>query len=182
MKVTDECERLGLRAYPVKDAADVEILRMIRNVCKDGFSADNHEITQAEQAAWWDLMHERVKAWLYTATARDTDGETGLIPETIGYGLLRQTDDGRWWTSVAVVPEAAGHGYGGAITADLARRSDVTVWASARLDNPAAMRLHRESDWEETHRDERLAHFRTRPHVHLKQSLDEWSKYGWAIT
>lgn len=171
--MTPECQEKGLLAVPVKDEIDVEILRVIRNACKDGFSTDNEEITPQQQEAWWTLMSGKVKAWLYVATAST---------ETVGFGLLRQTDDGRWWSSVAVVPEAAGHGYGGAITADVVRRSDETVYATARLDNPAAMRLHREADWEETGRDDRLVHYATKPHVHMKMSLEDWGRHGWQLS
>lgn len=169
--MTPECKRLGLVARAVESEEDVEGLRLIRNACKDGFSHDNDEISMQQQAAWWVLMRDKVKAWLYWVEL-----------DVVGYGLLRQTDDGRWWTSVAVLPQHAGKGYGGAITADLVRRADEPVWATARLDNPAAMRLHREADWQETGRDERLVHYCTRPAVTMKESLEEWAKEGWVLT
>lgn len=165
--MTSECERLGLVARPITEDVDVETLRQIRNVCKDGFSFDNEEITPEDQVGWWILMRGKVKAWLYWSGA-----------EVVGYGLLRQTEDGRWWSSCAVLPGHAGKGYGGALLADLVRRTTGVVYATARLDNPAAVRLHRSADWIEHDRDERLAHFRTRPHVWHEAAMNEWRLVG----
>ncbi len=160
-----------LRAERIERLGQVELLRRIRNACRDGFSHDTHEISPIQQRTWWQAHRGRMRAWLYA------DGDT-----FVGYGLLRQTEDGRWWSSVAVLPEHNGRGYGGTITADLVRRSDEPVWATARLDNPAAIRLHREADWEWLGQDERLVHFRTRPHVHLADALAEWEREGWVIS
>lgn len=165
--VTDECGRLGLIATPVEFVTDVEMLRLIRNACKDGFSYDNAEISQQQQAAWWATMAGRIQAWLYLSDWK-----------TVGYGLVRQTDDGRWWTSVAVLPEHAGKGYGGAITADLVRRVSCAAWATARLDNPAALKLHRPEDWDELGRDDRLVTFRTKSHVYHEAAITEWRTVG----
>lgn len=167
--MTEETNRLGLTADLIEDDQDVEMLRQIRNACKDGFAHDNTEITPQAQAAWWIVSCGAVRAWLYWTV------EAGVV----GYGLLRKTDDGRWWSSVAVLPSHAGHGYGGAITADLVRHSDQPTWGTARLDNPAAMRLHRAVDWEEVERDDRLVTYRTRPHVYMAQTLEEWTREGW---
>lgn len=153
--MTPECQRLGLDADPIGSPESVELLRQIRNACKDGFSYDNAEISEQAQRAWWVVNRGKVKGWLYWR---------GM--DLVGYGLLRQTGDGRWWSSIAVLPAQVGHGYGGAITADTVRRVDVTVWGAARLDNPAALKLHRSADWVEYDRDERLAHFRTLAHVY----------------
>jgi hypothetical protein len=50
----------------------------------------------------------------------------------VGYGLLRQTEDGRWWSSVAVLPSYTGRGYGGAITALTTRTKATTARATRR--------------------------------------------------
>jgi RimJ/RimL family protein N-acetyltransferase len=173
---TEECRRLGLQALVIQTETQVEQLRLIRNTCKDGFSHDNDVITPEAQQAWWLRLklYGDVQAWLYYIIENDY----GSI---VGYGLLRR-DDSKWYSSVAVLPEYAGRGYGGAITADLVRRSDEPVYATARIDNPAACKLHREADWAETHRDDRLVYFLTRPHIHLSTSIEEWAKHGWCLT
>lgn len=169
--VSDECTMLGLQAIAIEHIGQVEALRQIRNACKDGFAHDNTQISELAQRAWWVAHKDRVKGWLYAT------------PDyvLVGYGILRQTDDGRWWSSVAVLPAHAGSGYGGAITGDLIRRIDVPVWASARVDNPAAQRLHRKSDWEELGRDDKLVHYRTLPHVY-DAVLSDWAKNGVVLT
>lgn len=165
--MTPETTKLDLHAWTVISDHDVEMLRVIRNVCREGFSHDTTIITEGAQREWWAALRGHVKAWLY------------WIPndEVIGYGLLRQTPDGRWWSSVAVLPEHEGHGYGGAITADLVRRHDGPVYGEARLDNPAAMRLHRAADWEELGRDATHVRYRTRPHIY-NEILADWSQHG----
>lgn len=155
-----------LVALPVEMRADVEALRLIRNACKDGFSHHNDMITPQAQEAWWSVSKDHVKAWLYSN-----------LGHLVGYGLVRQTDNGRWWASVAVLPELSGKGYGGAITADLIRRCEGPVYGQARLDNPAAMRLHRATDWEEIDRDDRLVTYRTLRHVH-NAIFSDWAEHG----
>lgn len=168
---TEECRRLRLTARLIETDLDVEILRQIRNACREGFSFDNSEISPEQQAKWWASMRDRFKGWLYY----DSGGVY------VGYGALRCAEDDLWYSSVAVLPEQAGRGYGGAITADVIRRVDFEVWATARLDNPAAMRLHRAVDWDEIARDNRLAHYVTKAHVY-SETYKEWSAEGWART
>lgn len=146
-------EDLEIRAEAVETLEQAYHLANIRNACREGFAHDNEPISAQRQRAWWVAMKGRIKPWIY----RD------WIGFSVGYGMLRQTEDGRWWSSVAVLPEVAGKGYGGAITADLIRRVDHVVYAEARKDNPAAMRLHRAADWEVVGEDERLMHYRSRP-------------------
>jgi GNAT superfamily N-acetyltransferase len=167
--VSEECQNLLLWASEVEAGADVECLRRLRNGTAWGFSNDNGEITRERQAEWWAEMTAAgdVKAWLYWFGT--PEGANALV----GFAVLRRTADGRWWSSVGVDGAWSGKGFGGAITADLIRRSEETVWASARVDNVAAQHLHRLSDWEETSRNNRLVWFRTRPHVHLHLAKGE---------
>lgn len=143
---------VGLWADPVRDLGDVDVMRCIRNTCRAGFAHDTSLITEAQQRAWWGDGSGKI-AYLYI-DRRDS---------VVGYGLLRQTDDGRWWSSVAVLPGHGGHGYGKAITSHIIRQSPTAVvWAEARKDNPQADRIHDRRDWEVIGEDERLWHYRTR--------------------
>lgn len=153
--LTPECQRLGLIATPIESAVDVEALRTLRNSTREGFAHDTAFISEAVQRAWWVAMRGRVRGWLYW---HEADFSMSVL---VGYGLLRMTEDGRWWTSIAVLPQHAGHGYGKAIMADTIRRHDGTVWSEARLDNIAAMKIHPAEDWLLLGQDERLARFRT---------------------
>jgi hypothetical protein len=144
----------GLTARPVLDDDDVEWLRAIRNTCRGGFSNDTSVITAPQQAAWWAANRATLVACLYA------DGKGSIV----GYGLLRQTDDGRWWSSVAVLPQHGGRGYGGAITRHIIRQSPTgVVWATARNDNPPAQRLHCAADWDVIGADDMLTYYRTHP-------------------
>ncbi len=146
-------DAVGLTCRPVVDYEDVEWLRIIRNTCRAGFASDNAVITPRQQEAWWQANQQRLVAYLY----QDSDGFV------VGYGLLRMTDDGRWWSSVATLPAYTGRGYGGAVTAHIVRHSPTgVVYAQARKDNPSACRLHHIRDWEVTSEDARLFHYRTR--------------------
>lgn len=142
--------------------ADALIMGHIRNRCAAGFSHDTGQISDDAQLAWWNSDGLYKEAWLYL-TGR------GLHP--VGYGLLRETTpDGKdgfdLVSSVAVLPEYGGRGFGKAITAHLIRSIKLytdagdNITASARLDNPAAMALHRAEDWRETGRDDRLVYYR----------------------
>lgn len=144
---------VGLTARPVADAEDVEMLRFIRNTQRAGFAHDTAPISTAAQAVWWAANAGKLVAYLYQ------QAQTFVV----GYGCLRLTDDGRWWSSVAVLPEFGGRGYGKAITAHLIRQSPVgVVWGQARKDNPPADRIHDRRDWDVVGEDERLWHYKTR--------------------
>lgn len=143
-------------------AAKLEILRQLRNACREGFAYMTEEITPEQQKAWWAANRRRVYVWLY----RDESGAW------VGFGMLRQVpkqDPDRelacWYTTVAVHPDHAGHGYGGAITRLLVRHFPyVRKIGEARKDNPAACRLHCEADWRPLpESDPRLRRFITRP-------------------
>lgn len=140
-----------LRPIPVQHYDQIERVRLIRNVTKDGFSNHNAEISEAAQITWWE--REKPLAWLYARP-------DGIV---VGFGMLRQ-DGGHWVTVVAVLPEYSGQGHGREITHDLVMRSPGQCYATARKDNPAAVKLHAESDWETiAGPDPRLVYFRTRP-------------------
>jgi GNAT superfamily N-acetyltransferase len=163
-----------LMAEPVTSDADVQMLRAIRNVCREGFAHDTEPITAEQQCQWWAAGTAKgdLQAWLYVKAPHRV---------IVGYGLLRRTEDGRWWTSVGVFPQHAGQGYGGAITCDLVERAPEPPYAQARKDNPAAVRLHRDSHWERVGEDERLVHFRARSVWPPHEAREQWAREGWAL-
>jgi GNAT superfamily N-acetyltransferase len=145
---------LMLFATPIQDMYQVERLRQIRNLTASGFSTFNGYITKDEQIAWWMANHSRIKAWLYG------DQRTNWY---VGYGLLRQDDDGNWWNSLAVLPQFHGLGYGSYITHDLLGRHDSLVYATVRRDNLPAIAMHHPSDWDTIYGpDSSLVYFRSK--------------------
>src|SRR6266852_9598119 len=95
---TSECQLLGLTARTIETPEDVESLRQVRNATAWGFSHDTSQISPEQQRGWWATMRGKVRGWLYRLPAGDV----------VGFGVLRQTDDGRWWNSVGVLPAFAG--------------------------------------------------------------------------
>lgn len=143
-----------LEAVRVVSTEQVEALREIRNLTASGFSHDTTEISPLAQRAWWVAMRGRVRAWLYFSS--------GWL---IGFGMLRQTEDGRWWNSLAVKPAFRGCGYGAAITADLLAQHDGQVYASVKRDNIPALAMHHLDQWDKIDDpEETLVFFRSKPH------------------
>lgn len=147
--------RAHLVARQVFTRADVLLMGRIRSAQAAGFSHDRAPIGDAQQLAWWDTHEDRLDAWLYD----DQDGQT------VGYGLLRQVDDGRWYSSCAVDPAHTGSGYGRVILTHLVTQWPHEVWASARNDNRAAQLLHDDLLWDTLGADNDLTYYRTRPKV-----------------
>lgn len=145
----------ALEVVPVNGPIPAQIMRTIRNACREGFSADHAVITAEQQAAWWRRIGDQCIARLY----REPFGAF------VGYGLLRPDDNGRIVSSVAVLPEYAGRGYGGAITRHIIRQTDRMVFAAALESNPAAMALHCADDWIETERHGGIVYYETRGDV-----------------
>lgn len=152
--------RPALVARPVLTDADALALGRIRDRQRAGFSADTTPIDDARQLAWWRRQRERVEAWLFA----DTDGNT------VGYGALLQQDDGRWVSSVAVLPGFEGRGYGKAITTWTVLSVEHAVYARARLDNPPARKLHDDLIWQLVTADNDNEYYVTRPKIRRAQA------------
>lgn len=151
---------IPLRRVPATTLDDAQTIRYIRNVCKDGFSQFNAKISRSTQVKFWERTEGKRRAWLYVTSV-------GGNPESpVGFGLLLLQDDGLWTTTVAVLPEHAGKGYGKHITSDIVSLSPGPCRAQARKDNPAAVKLHVSELWDVVEGpDERLVYFRTKAGV-----------------
>jgi len=142
----------ALEVMPIDDVIAAQVMAHIRNECRAGFSADNGIITREAQYDWWQANHNRVVACLYSEP----------FGAWVGYGLLRPDGAGRIVSSVAVLPEFAGRGYGGAITRHIIRQHLGPIHAAALESNQAAMALHHADDWIETGRAGGVVYYRTR--------------------
>ena len=143
---------MNLTAHLIETPRDVECLRCIRNITRQGYSNHNALVSPSEQAAWWAANQERVRAWLYFEADQ----------HLAGFGLLRLADDGYWRTVVGVLPGFEGRGYGKWITRDIVAKAPGGCRATARRDNPAAVKLHVEDDWRVVEGpDPRLVYFET---------------------
>lgn len=165
--------RPHLTARPLLNMADVLTMGRIRDRQRHGFSADTTPIDDRRQEDWWRRNRHRVEAWLF----HDRDGNT------VGYGALLQRPEGTWVSSCAVLPEHTGHGHGKAILTWMVMQVDHEVYARARTDNPAAMKLHDPLLWEVTGVDQegQNIYFRTYPKVLKAQTalnLDHCEQWG----
>lgn len=141
-----------LEAVLITSPEQVELLRTIRNETRWDFSHDNGEISEMRQRAWWVTMRGRLCAWLYYDTG-----------ELIGFGLVRQTEDQRWWNSLAVLPGYRSRGYGSAITTDLLHQHAGPIYASVKATNQPALAMHHLTEWEMIDGpDTSLVYFRSR--------------------
>ncbi len=159
---------MTLRPLFVKHLDQIERVRLIRNECAAGFSNYTDQIAEGAHWAWWE--REKPLAWLYARP-------DGIV---VGFGMLRQDEQGRWVTVVAVLPEYGGQGHGKAITHDIVTRSPGPCFATARRDNPAAVKLHVTEDWETiSGPDPRLVYFRTRAIWPPREAVEQWTVDGW---
>lgn len=168
---TPEDARPHLTARPVLTMPDVLAMGRIRSEQTAGFSYNRSSITDEQQRRWWEINKDRLDCWLF-------DNDEG---QTVGYGALRQGDDGRWWSSVAVRKVFAGKGHGRVITSWLVMQWPYEVWASARNDNPAAQLLHDRLLWDTLGCDNDLTFYRTKPKVrpaHLAVNLGHCGLLG----
>ena len=151
-----------LTAHPIQQDIDVERLRFIRNVTSWGYSNHTAQISAEQQRTWWAENRERMRGWLY----RDE------FKQLVGFGLIRQDDEGFWLTVVGVLPGHEGRGFGKFITHDIVTRAPGRCKATARKDNPGAVKLHVDSDWEIVEGpDERLVYFLGRAEVGEKAEV-----------
>ena len=132
----------GLVAQKVVTQGDAWAMAHIRNVCRLGFSGDQHEISSPQQRQWWAANSDQVQAWLYFVTGDE---------RPVGFGMLRPHENGRaLTTSCAVLPTWAGRGFGNAILRHLVREAgDALVEAQALRVNRPACRLHDAEYWRE---------------------------------
>jgi GNAT superfamily N-acetyltransferase len=145
---------LRLLAIPVASDGEVQCMGAIRNTGTEGFSEDHHQVTPAEQRAWWQRVKDHTHAWLYHVN--------GTV---VGFGMFQLRGNGEWSPSAGILPEHRGRGYGGFIVSDLvdkARSKGLQLTAQARLDNPAAVRTHRGEWWDKVGEDDTYAYFRSR--------------------
>jgi RimJ/RimL family protein N-acetyltransferase len=115
----------------VTTPADVEALRMLRNMHRQWMTRNRDEITLEQQAAWWKT---RDPSRLYAYLFRNPVGAT------VGAGMLSKRQDNRWWITVLVHPAHFNQGVGTAIYRYLSYAPPGDVWAEILADNAASIR------------------------------------------
>lgn len=144
-----------LQMVQVVSWGQLNCMRVIRNSGAAGYSNANGEVTEEQQREWWAANKHRTFAWLFVAY--------GVV---VGFGMIQKRDDGHWSPSAGVLPEHQGRGYGGRIVDHLvveARGRSMTLWAQAKLDNPAAVATHHRDYWDRLGDYDGYAWFRSKP-------------------
>lgn len=135
------------------DPADGEHVRVLRNSGRAWMTRDTAEIPPAAQRSWWAARDPAVcPIWL-----------AQIARTTVGYGLLRWTDDGRAWCSLAVSPRWRGHGFGTQIYGYLACAHAGETWAEILADNTPSIRACLRAGFQIAYAADRLATLVFRP-------------------
>lgn len=129
-----------VRAYRAS-AFDMEFMRTLRNQVRTSMTGTQTFMGVEEQEKFWErLVNEPdvLKAWVYARSL-----------ETVGYGLIRLLDDGRWWVTLAVIPQEQGQGIGTQIYRHLAEQSPTgEAWAAVFHFNEASKRAAAKAGYE----------------------------------
>lgn len=114
----------------VIDPDDVELLREIRNSCREYMTHDTHHVTREQQADWWAAAPRR--AYLYNGVA-------------FSYVSTR---DGKPYITLGMLPEARGQGLGPQIYRHVAELlAPLTVWADVNHSNVPSINAAARAGW-----------------------------------
>lgn len=135
-----------MNARPVHTEKDVETLRVIRNSGRQWMTRDQAEITPEMQRAWW-AARAPYDYPIFLFSESNTD---------VGYGLLR-LEGGRWWCSLAVLPQHQRRGYGTGIYRWLALAHSDDTWAEILADNTPSIRACLKAGYQIAYAQDRMA-------------------------
>lgn len=138
---------MTLELRPVRGTADIEWMRLVRNVCRTYMTRSIAEITPAQQATWWRRL-----------TADDPHFETwkpNLLRDgltVIGYGIAwhgervasKRWPESRdaWWVTGGLLPQDRSHGHGRFLFEHLIAIAGLPCWLEVRADNVRARALY----------------------------------------
>ena len=101
---------LNLVQYP----DEMEVVRVIRNECKDYMTRDNSYITEEKQATFFDYYSKKLalgEMQVYLFAKYTGQGQSLLKNMNLGYGTIRQAD-GVAWIAGGLLAEHRGKGLG----------------------------------------------------------------------
>lgn len=114
---------------------DAQRMRVIRNECRLFMTRSTDEVTEEQQALWWDYNRDHISPFLYFARA-----DRGL-GDPLGYGIVRR-EQGSPLLTGGVREWARGKGYGEAIFRHLILAAGVPCRLEVRVDNTIAKHLY----------------------------------------
>jgi len=122
---------------------DAEVMRQIRNSCRQFMTRNTLEIGEDEQMIWFLTLENTTRPFLLVA---DVENQP-----KVGYGLIREID-GKLWLSGGILPEWRGQGLGKRLFAEMARIVNVvdkrTCWLEVRSSNSPARRTYQSLGFE----------------------------------
>jgi len=108
----------NLIMVPVRTESDVEILRQIRNVCKNFMTRNTDEISYEQQQNWYkNLNKENNKLFLLHKIY------CGVAAEIVGYGYIR-VENGVVLLTGGLIESERGKGYGQILFEYLVKNSE----------------------------------------------------------
>jgi GNAT superfamily N-acetyltransferase len=130
-----------LKFHEIRNGADLETLRLIRNDCRLFMTGHTAEINKAEQMQWWiDLDRDKYKVFLVT-----------LSDSCVGYGVICYREGGGWLTG-GLIDGFRDKGLGRPLFEGLIERSALPCWLDVQVANPRAKRLYDKLGFEEVYR------------------------------
>jgi ribosomal protein S18 acetylase RimI-like enzyme len=96
-----------LHIKPVENIYDAVYISQVRNSGREYMTHDSRLITQGEQNEWYQ------KTYLPENAAGNMFAFCGFEQgDPVAYGMVKRGDDGNFWLTGVVVPDAQGKGYG----------------------------------------------------------------------
>lgn len=133
---------------------DAQVLRILRNECKDFMTRSNEYITETQQSLWFHNL-DKTKFKLFLASSV----YHGSIIVPAGFGILRLENDKVLLTG-GLSKEFRGQGYGEAIFRFLVEESkrvfNKQIELEVLISNTVAHSLYKKIGFVETHRNEKI--------------------------
>lgn len=137
-----------LTSSPIHSAEDLEMLRRIRNDCREHMTGSSRFVDVPEQGEWLSGLDTRVN-WPVLVHHPD-------IALPVGYGLVSAEGDRRWLTG-GLLLEFRGRGWGRPLfdlLVSLARGTGGEPWLRVRMGNVRARSLYTRMGFKLVHLEE----------------------------
>ncbi len=123
-----------------KTELDHQLLRRLRNHCREFMTNDTTHITELQQDDWWKRIQHDLDVQPFLFYRADT-------MEPVGYGMARRIA-GDWWVSGGLLSGFRGLGFGTEIFQRLVDRTGVPCWLDVRDTNLAAKATYKKLGFE----------------------------------
>lgn len=133
-----------LRPHRVVNPLLADVMRQIRNSCREFMTNRTEHIDYIQQRVWWHMLdHSRWRCYLYELNLHHLGGPV----LDVGYGVIqpdRDPDAKRLWLTGGILPDYRGLGFGKQIFRHLIDEcfGQGEVWLEVREDNLRAKKLY----------------------------------------